>query len=94
MKKKNRGFVVLSQKIHQDLDVQIKSINIKGNSKRRNSLKLIRNIIKNKYKKKFFKRNIFKRKSKTNVVKKCKCWLCNQEGHYANKCPKKMMGLP
>ena len=22
-------------------------------------------------------------------LKKCKCWLCNEEGHYANKCPKK-----
>ncbi|CAN1149250.1 hypothetical protein LINPERHAP2_LOCUS16920 [Linum perenne] len=24
-------------------------------------------------------------KGKTN----CRCWLCNEEGHYANKCPKK-----
>lgn len=44
---------------------------------------------KNKYKRKFFKRNKFKGKSKANAPKKCKCWLYNEEVHYANECPKK-----
>ncbi|KAL6218811.1 hypothetical protein ACLB2K_012020 [Fragaria x ananassa] len=38
-------------------------------------------------------KRFFKRKKKTNFsskeTKKCRCWLCKAEGHYANECPKK-----
>ncbi|CAN1188541.1 hypothetical protein LINPERHAP2_LOCUS39388 [Linum perenne] len=36
--------------------------------------------------------NTNKKVNKRNIVRKensCRCWLCNEEGHYANKCPKK-----
>ncbi|KAL6189333.1 hypothetical protein ACLB2K_040722 [Fragaria x ananassa] len=39
------------------------------------------------------RKRFFKRKKKTNFSsreeKKCRCWLCKAEGHYANECPKK-----
>ncbi|KAL6138579.1 hypothetical protein ACLB2K_063860 [Fragaria x ananassa] len=37
-------------------------------------------------KKKFFRR---KPDSGSKETKKCRCWLCKAEGHYANECPKK-----
>ncbi|KAL6194350.1 hypothetical protein ACLB2K_035434 [Fragaria x ananassa] len=37
------------------------------------------------------RKRFFKRKKKANSssgeVKKCRCWLCKAEGHYANECP-------
>ena len=72
------------------MDAQIKSRNIKRYSKRRNSLKKTKKYYKkNKYKKKLYKKHKSKRKSKANTPKKCKCWLCNEEGRYANECPKR-----
>lgn len=45
-------------------------------------------------KKQFFKkRNKFRRKDVRETCPQgkpdCRCWLCNEEGHYANKCPKR-----
>lgn len=50
---------------------------------------------KNKNKKKFWrKRNFHKKKDEKDKScpmgkKKCRCCLCQEEGHYANECPKK-----
>ncbi|KAL6205766.1 hypothetical protein ACLB2K_023018 [Fragaria x ananassa] len=39
------------------------------------------------------RKRFFKRKKMANSssreVKKCRCWLCKADGHYANECPKK-----
>ncbi|CAN1146448.1 hypothetical protein LINPERHAP2_LOCUS15248 [Linum perenne] len=50
----------------------------------------------NQYKKpnRYFRnRKQYEQKEKTEYCPKgktnCRCWLCNEEGHYANKCPKK-----
>ncbi|XP_071724350.1 uncharacterized protein [Rutidosis leptorrhynchoides] len=61
-----------------------------------------RKFPKNNYKKYSYKKNNFKRRKffkKKPPYKKekycpenkrtCRCWLCNEEGHYANKCPNK-----
>ena len=43
-----------------------------------------------KYKRKFRKRRYTKPLQGNNKTKitDCKCWNCNEKGHYANKCPK------
>ena len=39
----------------------------------------------------YFRRNkkYPKKNSCPKGKKTCTCWLCNEEGHYANECPKK-----
>jgi hypothetical protein len=51
---------------------------------------------KKKFPKKFNKQKYFRRNKKypkknscPKGKKTCTCWLCNEEGHYANECPKK-----
>ena len=46
---------------------------------------------KRKYKKPIYKRNP-KKTSKNKYLKDCKCYSCNQLGHYANECLKKISG--
>ena len=41
----------------------------------------------------FFKQKKYVRKSNpNNKTKSCRCYACNEEGHYANKCPQKNKG--
>ena len=42
------------------------------------------------FKRKFRKRRYIKplQGENNNKIKDCKCWNCNEKGHYANKCPK------
>ena len=42
------------------------------------------------FKRKFRRRRYIKplQGENNNKIKDCKCWNCNEKGHYANKCPK------
>lgn len=67
------------------LDVQKNSINKKGNLKGRNSLRLIKNFIRETNIRESFSRKI----NLKLIPKKCKSWLCNEEGQYVIEYSKK-----
>ena len=86
MKKQNRGLCCSRLEDPPRFGCSDKIYKHKKKFKKKRFFKTNKKYYKrNKYKKRFYKKNKFK----TNPPKKCKCWLYNEEGHYANECPKK-----
>ncbi|CAN1149502.1 hypothetical protein LINPERHAP2_LOCUS17058 [Linum perenne] len=68
---------------------------VKYYKKRHRKYSKIRKVPYKEYKRNQYKKqnNINKKSKQTEYCPKgktnCRCWLCNEEGHYTNKCPKK-----
>ena len=72
----------------------IKSYKQKYKFRKQNFQKYKKRFNRENYKKRYFRWKNYKPSEKRNYCpsgkKKCRCWICNEEGHYANECPRRL----